>query len=30
MRAGETLDFESVRYHLTGPIVSVGEVQPWR
>jgi hypothetical protein len=30
MRVGETLDFESDRYHLTGPIVSVGEVQAWR
>jgi len=29
-RVGETLEFETDRYHLTGPIVSIGEVQSWR
>jgi hypothetical protein len=30
VRVGETLDLETERYRLAGPIVAVGEVQPWR
>jgi hypothetical protein len=30
VRVGETITFETANYKVSGPVVSVGQVQPWR